>query len=118
MPDSVGVDQPNILSQQREGELLTYKLKIPKDTVYFQGHFEQLALLPGVVQITWAVALSVPLLGEIHTKHIKKLKFTAPIFPAEILHLDLNSENPGRLTFRYYQDDTTFSEGVIYYDNK
>ena len=47
--------QPQILSVQKDADAVSLDLLVSKDLDYFRGHFPGLPLLPGVVQVDWAL---------------------------------------------------------------
>jgi len=42
-----------ILSSEKEAQLMRLSCRVPKDLVYFQGHFEGTPVVAGVVQLSW-----------------------------------------------------------------
>lgn len=49
---------PELLGQAMEGEALQLRLAVPPDLACFTGHFPTSPVLPGVVQVDWAIALA------------------------------------------------------------
>jgi len=78
-----------------------YRLKIPCDLLYFGGHFPQAPVLPGVVQIGWAMELAErDLLPEVCPDFsfggMEVLKFAQLIRPADEVLLRLFFDNEKR----------------------
>jgi len=76
-----------------------YRLKIPCDLLYFSGHFPTAPVVPGVVQIGWAMALArQDLLPEVcpgfRFAGMEVLKFQKLVRPADelLLHLRFDGE--------------------------
>ena len=68
------------------------QLRIPLDLVYFCGHFPQAPVVPGVVQIGWALALAAPRLGTPpRCLSMEALKFQQLIRPGNRAKLVLAS---------------------------
>ena len=44
---------PEIISRERAEDRITVRARVPKDLDYFDGHFEEFAVVPGVVQLEW-----------------------------------------------------------------
>lgn len=90
-----------LLTQQRSfldgAEVVALDLRVPPDLVFFQGHFPGDPILPGVVQLQVVVIgqarLAWPTLGP--TREVRRLKFTRPIRPGEIIALKLTRATPG-----------------------
>ncbi len=79
----------------------------------FNGHFPHNPILPGVVQIDWAVRLAALHLGlqNIHTQNFQ-VKFKNIIRPALPLALTLQFDaNKNQLSFAYHSGDDLMSSG-------
>ncbi len=48
---------PQLLASQREGDSLRIRARVPRDLLYFDGHFPGHPLLPGFVQLDWVMRL-------------------------------------------------------------
>lgn len=95
---------PELLELERDGELKArLKLRLPKDLLYFEGHFPEVAILPAVAQIDWALHYAVELFGvEIAFRGMDRLKFRQVLLPEDEpeLRLELGS-NRSELEFSY-----------------
>ena len=78
-------------------------LRVPPELECFAGHFPGMPLLPGVVQVEWAVALAQPRFAlPPRFSHIAALKFMRVIQPGETLVLELGFDaSRGELGFTY-----------------
>ncbi len=91
--------------------LITFKL--PKDLVYFKGHFTDAPLLPGVVQLHWAVEQCGAVYGiKDQPQAVEKLKFKHFIFPDNEVTLELTRLNNNKIRFQYVSDKTSSSVGL------
>jgi 3-hydroxymyristoyl/3-hydroxydecanoyl-(acyl carrier protein) dehydratase len=85
---------PEVLSVRRDTDIdgqILIDLHIPTDIVHFPGHFPGLAILPGVVQIDWAVRLArlhLPIDGQF--TQMENIKFQSLILPDARVVLTLN----------------------------
>jgi 3-hydroxymyristoyl/3-hydroxydecanoyl-(acyl carrier protein) dehydratase len=89
-------------------------LHIPVQLTHFEGHFPELPILPGVVQVDWAVTYArkhLPLTGEFIA--LENLKFQGIVLPAAniALHLSWNAAAK-KLNFRYTDIDAADSARV------
>ena len=88
---------------------------VPADLMYFDGHFPECPLLPGVVQLNWAVEY-----GRRHFEiggdflAVSGLKFRRVIQPGDAVVLDLEFDAvSSRLHFEYRKDDDICSGGTV-----
>lgn len=104
---------------KKEENTATISLLFPETLKYFSGHFPQMAILPGVVQIHYAMlfaAENFPV--KIQISNIKKLRFTKIIYPNKevmlFLQHDLAANN---VFFKYFFDEEIYSSGTFYLRN-
>jgi len=91
------------------------ELTVPADLLYFDGHFADTPVLPGVVQIDWAIrygrrhfALG-PVFRAMHA-----LKFQQIIRPGTVVRLELlHDAAKGTLQFRYFSDAGPHASGRV-----
>ena len=93
----------------------TIKFVIPQNLFYFRGHFQGRPVLPGVVQVSWAVHYAQDLFGELGAfVRLEALKFQQVIQPEETISLKLRWEaEKQRLFFSYINKNNTNSTGRI-----
>ncbi|WP_250517202.1 AMP-binding protein [Caballeronia sp. INDeC2] len=106
-----------VLSEARDGDSLRYELRVPPTLVHFGGHFPDLPILPGVVQVDWAIRLASEHVGRTRdTASIDRLKFTAPVPPGAVLDLELAHDAARRrVRFAYRLNGRDCSSGVVVY---
>lgn len=106
---------PEVLAQADCDGELRLQLAVPPDLAYFSGHFPQAPVLPGVVQMEWALDLSRQLLdlpGQF--SGMEALKFQHLIRPGDIVELNLRWDaERGKLYFAYRNDGVACSSGRI-----
>lgn len=106
---------PQVLSQlETEGEW-SLQLSVPPDLAYFSGHFPKAPVLPGVVQVEWALNLGRQLLNLTGPfAGMEVLKFQQLVRPGDEiqLHLRFDAER-SKLYFAYRNDTATCSSGRI-----
>ncbi|MNV96588.1 3-hydroxyacyl-[acyl-carrier-protein] dehydratase FabZ [compost metagenome] len=88
---------------------------MPPDLACFPGHFPQTPVLPGVVQIDWAIAqASERLMVGRRFAGMEVLKFQQVIRPGDSLLLDLRLDSErGKLYFTFSCAGQTCSSGRI-----
>lgn len=104
---------PQIDSSSASGSSVTYRLRVPPALEHFKGHFPGFPILPGIVQLDWAVRL-----GRLHFQGLEEstgvdnFKCQALVFPDAELTLELRRDETG-LHFRYADAHRTYSSGKI-----
>jgi acyl-coenzyme A synthetase/AMP-(fatty) acid ligase/3-hydroxymyristoyl/3-hydroxydecanoyl-(acyl carrier protein) dehydratase len=106
---------PQVLEQvETEGEW-SLQLSVPPDLAYFSGHFPKAPVLPGVVQVEWALNLGRQLLNLTGPfAGMEVLKFQQLVRPGDEIQLHLRFDPERRkLYFAYRNDTATCSSGRI-----
>ena len=90
-------------------------LKVPTNLEYFKGHFPQAPILPGVVQLHWAVEYSQKLLKqpELVVKDIEVLKFQVVIVPEQELTLTIRKKSEHKFQFVYQSSRGQHASGRV-----
>ena len=106
---------PELLEQvEVEGEW-SLQLAVPPDLAYFSGHFPQTPVLPGVVQVDWALSFGQQLM-KLPEKFagMEVLKFQQLVRPGDEVQLHLRFDPArGKLYFAYRNETATCSSGRI-----
>jgi 3-hydroxymyristoyl/3-hydroxydecanoyl-(acyl carrier protein) dehydratase len=107
--------EPEVLAERRAPERWEQDLRVPADLACWPGHFPGQPILPGVLQLDWAIRLLVRWRGgEAWPRRVEGLKFKQVVRPGEVLTLTLEQE-PGGARFRFVlaRAGTTISLGRI-----
>lgn len=118
MAAKLNVLQPNVVAVRHTGDAcdrVVLDLHVPAELAHFPGHFPNLPILPGVVQIDWAIRYSreyFPLTGQFVA--LEDIKFLSITLPDARIQLTLNwdAENM-RLTFSFTTSERKYSSGRI-----
>ncbi|WP_137818672.1 acyl-CoA synthetase family protein [Pseudomonas sp. 2FG] len=107
--------QPQLLSQREEDGQWQLELEVPLDLAHFTGHFPQTPVLPGVVQIDWALSLARQLMClPPRFVGMEVLKFQQLARPGDRLHLSLRFDAlRSKLYFSYRHGAANCSSGRI-----
>ncbi|HCW65714.1 MAG TPA: 3-hydroxyacyl-ACP dehydratase [Thalassospira lucentensis] len=84
--------------------------------LYFRGHFPGMPILPGVVQLHWAIHQAATLFGvPVTISEVTQLKYRKPIAPGSTLMLELDCDRDNRkVKFRYHSDaEGDHSSGIL-----
>ncbi len=106
---------PRMQLIEQDPQRILFELAAPRDLVYFDGHFPQAPILPGVAQLEWALTLArdcfdlPPVFRGIHA-----LKFQRVIRPEAAFSLELQHDAPkGCVTFRYFSEAGAHASGRL-----
>jgi acyl-coenzyme A synthetase/AMP-(fatty) acid ligase/3-hydroxymyristoyl/3-hydroxydecanoyl-(acyl carrier protein) dehydratase len=106
---------PEVLEQSASDGEWSLQLSVPPDLAYFSGHFPKAPVLPGVVQVEWALNLGRQLLKlDGAFAGMEVLKFQQLVRPGDEiqLHLRFDAER-SKLYFAYRNATATCSSGRI-----
>ncbi|KPW37285.1 AMP-dependent synthetase and ligase [Pseudomonas coronafaciens pv. atropurpurea] len=113
--------QPEVLEQQTvEGEL-HLQMIVPPDLAFFSGHFPKAPILPGVVQVDWAISLGQRLLDlPPDFAGMEVLKFQQLVRPGDRLKLTLRFDAArSKLHFTFHNSENApCSSGRIVLEGK
>jgi 3-hydroxymyristoyl/3-hydroxydecanoyl-(acyl carrier protein) dehydratase len=111
-------DLPNVIAQRRDESHSELDLTFDMGCPWLDGHFPGQPILPGVVQIGWAVYFA----GEIYGYHsgvhtLEQIKFRRPILPGKRLTLHLIPDvQQHKLRYEYRDADSNYSSGTLYFE--
>jgi acyl-coenzyme A synthetase/AMP-(fatty) acid ligase/3-hydroxymyristoyl/3-hydroxydecanoyl-(acyl carrier protein) dehydratase len=100
---------------QRDDRSVVLQLHVPPDLLYFDGHFPEAPILPGVVQLDWALALGRKYFDlPTRFRALQALKFQRVITPGATLTLELeNDTQKNALAFRLHSAGGQHASGRI-----
>ncbi len=94
------------------GRCLT--LQVPPNLLYLQGHFPEMPVVPGVVQLHWVMEVLEDLLEtSIETKKMEAVKFREPLLPGSHFHLEVRQTDDHTWSFRLWYEQQKFSSGRV-----
>jgi len=108
---------PQIDHVEKSDETLVLSLTISSDIYYFLGHFPQAPILPGVVQVHWALHFIQQYFDKNISDYqsIDALKFQVIIAPEYQVQLTLKKMTNDKFSFNYSSSHGTHSSGRVVY---
>ncbi|HEY7379234.1 MAG TPA: hypothetical protein VH542_11165 [Steroidobacteraceae bacterium] len=108
--------QPEELSLRKRPSGLAVRIRVPAGLDWFRGHFPGTPILPGVVQLDWAIAYARGHLGvDPAIERVVGLKFMRVVRPGAELELDLAWSPADReLRFEYTENEQACSCGRFF----
>jgi len=112
------VYQPLIEQEIVESLKVELLLHIPENLYYFQGHFPQAAVLPGVAQIDWVMDYISTYfnLDKRQLVSIDALKFQVIIRPSYTIKLSLTKMTNNKVSFSYHSEHGQHASGKVVYN--
>jgi len=108
-----------VLGEQRDGDSAVLSLRVPVDLQLFDSHFPELPVLPGVVQLAWALAHGARRFRTPTGCHrVEMLKFQRPLRPGVQVQLSLRHDPVlRRLRFGYAHGEVEYSSGRLQWEH-
>lgn len=113
------VTAPQFSMRHCDQQHAEFEVRWPRQLHYFEGHFPDAPVLPGVAQVHWAIKIAretFALPTEFHAMH--GLKFQHVVFPDDVTLLKLNYDAHKRsLSFTYTSATKQHSSGrILFHD--
>jgi 3-hydroxymyristoyl/3-hydroxydecanoyl-(acyl carrier protein) dehydratase len=111
----MSVFDPIVLRQRVDAAEAQLVLVVPTNLAYFEGHFPAAPVVPGVVQIKWALASARRCLGVTGmVAGVEALKFQQVMGPETEVTLDLKfSAETGKLNFSFHSGERRYGSGRV-----
>jgi 3-hydroxymyristoyl/3-hydroxydecanoyl-(acyl carrier protein) dehydratase len=111
----VSSSAPEVVSAEIDGATARLTLDVPADLEWFEGHFPQAPILPGVIQLNWVMRLAEKHLGISRDfAGMEALKFQQVIQPGMRIALELEHRvDRDKLHFRISSDRGDHAKGRI-----
>ena len=108
---------PEVRVLEQDTARVLLELTVPADLLYLDGHFDAAPVLPGVVQVDWAIHYGEMYLGRAGVfAGMHALKFQQMIRPECPVRLELSRDAAkGSLAFRYFSEAGAHASGRILY---
>lgn len=105
--------EPAVDQWSVQGETLEAVFAYPADAVFFQGHFPQAPILPGVAQLFTVREMIRRAFGVKADGSVKRLKFQQPILPKQRVSATVTRTAPGVFSFSLRTERGPCASGVM-----
>ncbi|NQZ28153.1 MAG: thioester dehydrase [Colwellia sp.] len=105
---------PSITAIERTSDSVILDLKINAQLRCFKGHFDDVAVVPGVVQLDWAITFAreyLAMSGDV--LNISVLKFQKLLLPEMQVQLVIEKKHSEKFSFCYFKDDDKFASARV-----
>jgi 3-hydroxymyristoyl/3-hydroxydecanoyl-(acyl carrier protein) dehydratase len=105
---------PKLVSHVEKDEKQVFLLEVSPGLGIFEGHFPENPILPGIVQLHWAVGIATAVYSFQHTPfEIKRLKFKNIVQPPRTLELTLARSADNEIEFKFTSTGQVHSMGCF-----
>ena len=105
---------PTITQVEQETDKVVLALTIDAELRCFKGHFDDAAIVPGVVQLDWAVTFAKTYLAmQGDVQDVSVLKFQNLLLPNTKIKLEIVKKSPAKFTFNYTATDEKYSSARV-----
>ncbi|WP_413282785.1 3-hydroxyacyl-ACP dehydratase [Vibrio sp. MA40-2] len=106
---------PRIQDVQISNNKVVLTLFVQSELEYFKGHFEHFPILPGVVQLDWALHFaSMYFNSRFELAGMELVKYQQPITPESEVKLEIEwLQDINKLQFKYLDLHNIYSQGKV-----
>lgn len=107
-------DRPELLGEDRSPNAIERSCLVPPDLSCFPGHFPNRPMVPGVLQLDWALALAEVWLGRApRVLEIESLKLLLPLEPGARFRIRVEQPKSTQLRVKLWSDGEVFAKARI-----
>jgi 3-hydroxymyristoyl/3-hydroxydecanoyl-(acyl carrier protein) dehydratase len=112
--ENAEADRPIMLDQFRGDDYLERSCQVPEDLGCFSGHFPGHPVVPGALQLDWALDVAAELLdAPPRVAELESMKFPAPLGPGQIFRIRVRNVADNRIDFTISGEDTDHARGRV-----
>ena len=105
-------DRPEVLEAIRSEASAQWRCRVPQDLSCWPGHFPGSPVVPGVLQIDWAMDLASELLGDLpRICEMDQVTFRDTLRPGDTFRLRVDAEADGWIRFRIWSESAEHASG-------
>lgn len=105
-------DRPEVLEAIRSETSAEWRCRVPPDLSCWPGHFPDSPVVPGVLQVDWAMDLASELLGGLpRLCEVEQVTFRDPLRPGDTFRIRVDAEANAWLRFRIWSEGAEHASG-------
>jgi 3-hydroxyacyl-[acyl-carrier-protein] dehydratase len=87
---------------QHADDIITACVHVPADSIWFDGHFPEMAILPGIAQLAIVVRLLDEALGKkVQVRGVSRVRFKQAIMPSESIEVQIRPKENDALSYGF-----------------
>ena len=107
-------DRPTLIEEFRGARFLERACTVPFDLSCFPGHFPDGPVVPGVLELDWAIEMAADILGRSpNVESVQSLKFMNPLRPGDSFRIKVSVSAAGKLDLRLWGEEHEFARGRV-----
>ena len=112
--DLTGSDRPEITDEIVFDDRIERHARVPVDLACFEGHFPDLPVVPGYLQLDWALDAAAALLGASpRVTGVESLKLISPLRPGEAFRILVRCPSRTRVAIEITSDAGVHAKGRV-----
>jgi 3-hydroxymyristoyl/3-hydroxydecanoyl-(acyl carrier protein) dehydratase len=103
-------------SLDNTNSLISAQVQVPEDAIWFDGHFPDMAVLPGIAQIGMIVELLEKTMNKpVRVLEVNRVRFKQAIEPGNPIEIQVSSKEnmPQTFAFRLFKNGKLACSGFI-----
>jgi len=116
-PTGAVADRPDVFSEVSGSNFVERSCRVPLDLTCIPGHFPEVPVVPGVIQLDWAMDLVAQHLGQTpRVTEIESLRLTSPLRPGQRFRINSRVTADAKVVFKLWSREATHATGRVRFE--